>query len=120
MLNQKRAFRRQHLANNQQEQQGNNYDYSNCDLRNVINVGRDARNIIISRRKEHEEVEAYNPSSNYRIPPKASASFKKYKPISTNPQVNRAPHIMGKHILAELGSTRPYYASASFTRRALT
>ena len=54
----------------------------------VINVGRDARNIIISRRKERQEVEAYNPSSNYRIPPKASASFKKHKPatISARPQ----------------------------------
>ena len=28
LLNQKRAFRRQRLANNQQEQQGDNYDYS--------------------------------------------------------------------------------------------
>ena len=83
-LNQKRAFRRQHLANTLQEQQGDNYDYSNCDLRSVINVGRDARNIIISRRKQQEEVEAYNPSSNYRIPPKASASFKKYKPATTS------------------------------------
>ena len=51
LLNQKRAFRHQRLANSQQEQQGDNYDYSNCDLRNVINVGRDARNIIIPRRK---------------------------------------------------------------------
>ena len=50
----------------------------------MINVGRDARNIIISRRKEREEVEAYSPSSNYRIPPKASASFKKYKLATTN------------------------------------
>ena len=32
-LNQKRAFRRQRLANTLQEQQGDNYDYSNCDLR---------------------------------------------------------------------------------------
>ena len=36
LLNQKRAFRRQHLANTLQEQQGDNYDYSNCDLRSVI------------------------------------------------------------------------------------
>ena len=86
MLNQKRAFRCQRLANSQQEQQGDNYDYSNCDLRNVINVGRDARNVIISRRKERKEVEAYSPSSNYRIPPKAPASFKKYKPANTRPQ----------------------------------
>ena len=85
LLNQKRAFRCHRLANSQQEQQGNNYDYSNCDLRNVINVGRDARNVIISRRKECEEIEAYNPSSNYRIPANASASFKKHKPASTRP-----------------------------------
>ena len=45
--------------------------------------------------KERKEVEAYSPSSNYRIPPKASASFKKYKPVSTHPQVNRTPRIMG-------------------------
>ena len=94
-LNQKRAFRRQRLANSLQEQQGDNYDYSNCDLRSVINVGRDARNIIISRRKEWREVEAYSPSSNYLIPPKASASFKKHKPAttSTRPQGKpRTPH----------------------------
>jgi len=30
LLNQKRAFRRQRLANSQQKQQGDNYDYSNC------------------------------------------------------------------------------------------
>ena len=83
LLNKKRAFRRQRLANRQQEQQGDNYDYSNSDLHNVINIGRDARNIIISRRKECEEIEAYNPSSNYCIPPQASASFKKRKPAST-------------------------------------
>ena len=85
-LNQKRAFRHQHLANSLQELHGDNYDYSNCDLRSVINVGRDARNIIISRRKEREEVEAYSPSSNYRILPTASASFKKHKPASILPQ----------------------------------
>ena len=87
-LNQKRAFRRQCLANTLQEQQGDNYDYSNCDLRSVINIGRDACNVIISRRKEREEVEAYSPSSNYRIPPRASTPFKKHKSatISTHPQ----------------------------------
>ena len=87
-LNQKKAFRRQRLANTLQEQKGGNYDYSNCGLHSVINVGRDACNVIISRRKEREEVQAYSPSSNFRIPPKASAPFKKHKPttISTRPQ----------------------------------
>jgi hypothetical protein len=59
----------------------------------VINIGRDARNVIVSRRKEREEIEAYNPSSNYRIPAKASAAFKKHKPASTRPQGKpRTPH----------------------------
>ena len=103
LLNQKRAFRSQRLANSQQEQQGDNYNYSNCDLRNVINVGCDTRNVIISRRKEREEVEAYNPSSNYRIPPKASASFKKYKPVNTHPQgTPHTPH----HGETSLGGAR--------------
>ena len=52
LLNQKRAFSRQRVANHRQEQQGNNYDYSNIDLCNVINIGRDARNVIISMKKE--------------------------------------------------------------------
>jgi len=91
-LNQKRAFRRQRLANTLQEQQGDNYDYSNCDLRTLINVWRDARNIIISRRKEQGEVEAYNPSSNYRIPLKASASFKKHKLANTSTHPQGKPH----------------------------
>ena len=52
----------------------------------MINVGRDARNVIISRRKEREEIEAYSHSSNYHIPANASASFKKRKPASTLPQ----------------------------------
>ena len=69
----------------------------------MINVGRDAHNVIISRRKEYEEVEAYNPSSNYRIPPKASASFKKYKPLSTRPQGKpHSPH----HGETSLGGAR--------------
>jgi hypothetical protein len=69
----------------------------------MINIGRDARNVIISRRKEREEVEAYRPSSNYGIPPKAPASFKKYKPVNTRPQGKpRTPH----HGKTSLGGAR--------------
>ena len=49
----------------------------------MINIGRDARNVIISRKKEHEEIEAYSPSSNYRILAHVSGSFKKHKQAST-------------------------------------
>ena len=58
----------------------------------MINIGRDARNVIISRRKGRKEIEAYNPSSNYRIPPKASASFKKYKPATISTHSQGKPH----------------------------
>jgi hypothetical protein len=86
LLNQKRVFRQQRIADRRQEKQGDNYDSSNNDLRNVINIGRDARNVIISRKKECEKIKAYSPSSNYRIPAHASASFKKRKLASTLPQ----------------------------------
>lgn len=33
----------------------------------MINIGCDACNVIISRKQERERVEAYNPTSNYRI-----------------------------------------------------
>ena len=75
--NQKWEFRSQQVVDRRQEQQGDNYDYSNSDLRNVINIGRNARNVIISRRKESEEIEAYIPSPNYCIPENHSRSFKK-------------------------------------------
>jgi hypothetical protein len=54
--NQKRNVRRR-LAVEHRQQVGNSFDYSNSDLRNVINIGRDARTVIIARRKEREEVD---------------------------------------------------------------
>ena len=42
-----------------QKHRGDSYDYSNSDLHSVINIGRDARNVIISKRQEREETEAY-------------------------------------------------------------
>jgi hypothetical protein len=47
---------------------GDSFDYSNSDLHSMINIGSDARNVIISRRQECEKVEAYSPTSNYHIP----------------------------------------------------
>ena len=52
----------------------------------MINIGRDAHNVIISRKKKHEEIEAYSPSSNYYIPSHVSGSFKKHKHVSIDPQ----------------------------------
>jgi len=50
----------------------------------MINIGRDARDVIISRKKEREEIEAYSPSSNYCIPTNGPGSFKKRKHVNTN------------------------------------
>jgi len=50
------------------QQLGNSFDYSNNDLHNVINIGRNTKTVIINKREDHEEVEAYSLTSNYRIP----------------------------------------------------
>jgi len=56
------------LKTEHQQQLGNSFNHSNNDLHNVINVGHNARTVIINKREDHEEVEAYSPISNYRIP----------------------------------------------------
>ena len=66
--NQKRALRRQRVAERHQERRGDWYNYPNSDLRSIINIGHDAQNVIIYKKQEHEETEAYSPTSNYRIP----------------------------------------------------
>ena len=50
------------------QQLGDSFDYSNNDLHNVINIGRNAKTVIFNKREDHEEVEAYSPTSNYGIP----------------------------------------------------
>ena len=67
ICNKKRNMRRR-LASEHCQQVGDSFDYSNSDLCNVINIGRDARTVIINRRKEREEADAYSPTSNYRLP----------------------------------------------------
>ena len=63
-----------HLDNNpkmilktEHQQLGDSFDYSNSDLHNVINIGRNAKIVIINKREDHEEFEAYSRTSNYRI-----------------------------------------------------
>ena len=50
----------------------------------MINVGSDARNVIISRKKEREEIEAYSPSSNYHIPESCPGSSKNRKHVNAD------------------------------------
>jgi hypothetical protein len=46
---------------------GNLYDSSTSNLGTIINAGQDARNVIIARQQEREEVEVYNPT-HYQLP----------------------------------------------------
>ena len=47
---------------------GDLFDYSNNDLHNVINIGRNAKTVIINKGEDHEEVEDYSPTSNFKLP----------------------------------------------------
>jgi hypothetical protein len=67
LINAKRAQHRHCTIETNQPGSGNLHDSSTGDLRAIINVGRDARNIIIARQQECEEVEAYSPIS-YQLP----------------------------------------------------
>jgi hypothetical protein len=67
LRNAKRATCRQRVPEQHQHQHGNLYVCSTSDLRTIINAGRDARNVVITRQQERDEVEAYSPT-NYHIP----------------------------------------------------
>ena len=87
--NQKRAERRQRLLNRLQEDVGESHDHSNNDLRNVINIGRDARSLIICRQQEQEGIESYNPTSNYRIPEDYSRPPRKRWHVNVDSRTSR-------------------------------
>jgi len=55
------------LTTEHHQQLGDSFDYSNSDLHNVINIGLSAKTVIINKREDHEEIEAYSPTSNYRL-----------------------------------------------------
>jgi hypothetical protein len=62
LMNAKRAQRRHRTIKTNQQGSRNLQDFSMGDLRAIINTGQDARNIIIARWQEREEVEAYSPT----------------------------------------------------------
>jgi len=73
---QKRGMRCR-LATERRQQLSDSFDNSNSDLRNIINIMRGARTVIINRRKEREEDEAYSPTSNYRLPDNCECNSRK-------------------------------------------
>jgi hypothetical protein len=79
LINVKRAQHRHHAVGKNQQGSGNLHDYSTGDLRAMINAGRDARNVIIARRQERVEVEAYSPTR-YQHPLDYLQTTRKRKP----------------------------------------
>jgi hypothetical protein len=79
LINAKRTKRRHRAVKKNQQGSGNLYDSPMGDLRTIINAGQDARNIIIARQQEHDEVEAYSPT-NYHIPLDYLGTTQKRKP----------------------------------------
>jgi hypothetical protein len=67
------------MVETSQQGSGNLYDSSTSDLRTIINAGRDARNVIIARQQERDEVEAYSPT-NYHMPLDYLGTTRKRKP----------------------------------------
>ena len=55
------------LKTEHHQQLGDSFDYSNSDLHNVINIGRNAKIVIINNGEDHEEVEAYSLTSNFKL-----------------------------------------------------
>ena len=53
------------LKTEHHQQLGDSFNYSNSDY---SNIGRNAKTVIINKREDHEEVEAYRTTSNFRIP----------------------------------------------------
>ena len=56
------------LKTEHHQQLGDSFDYSNSDLHNVINIGRNAKTVIINNGEDHVEVESYSLTSNFKIP----------------------------------------------------
>jgi len=72
------------LKTEYQQQHGDSFDYSNSDLHNVINIGRNAKTVIINK-GDQEEVEAYSPTSNYQLPENYEYNSRKRRSDRTVP-----------------------------------
>jgi hypothetical protein len=79
IINAKHAKCRHCMVKIHQPGQSNLFDCSTSDLRTVINAGRDARNVIIAKRQEREEVKAYR-TTNYQISLNYLDTTRKRKP----------------------------------------
>ena len=85
--NPKKIFKTEH-----HQQLGDSFDYSNSDLHNVINIGRNAKIVIINNGEDHEEVEAYSPTSNFKIPDNYGYNSRKWSCIKAAPPSQPTKH----------------------------
>jgi hypothetical protein len=100
LINAKHAERRHREVETNQRGKGNLYDSSTGNLCTIINVGRDACNVIIARQQEGEEVEAYNPTQ-YQIPLDYLKTTRKRKPEAGEQSTRRKKTLSSKERFKE-------------------
>jgi hypothetical protein len=88
LINAKRAQRKDRAIKTNQQGSGNLHDYSMSDLGAIINAGRDARNVIIARQQERQEVEACGPTR-YQLPLDNLKTTRKHKPEDVEQSTRR-------------------------------
>jgi hypothetical protein len=81
------------------QQLGDSFDYSKSDLHNVINIGRNMKTVIINNGEDHEEVEAYSPTSNFKLPNNYGYNSRKRRSNKTvpPPQLTKQSKIDSTH-----------------------
>jgi hypothetical protein len=95
LINAKRAQRRHRTVETNQQGSSNFYESFTGDLRTIFNAGQDARNVIIARRQEREEVEAYSPT-HYQLPLDYLETTQKHKPEAGEQSTRRKKTLSSK------------------------
>jgi hypothetical protein len=88
LINAKRTQCRHRAVKTNQQGSGNLHDYSTGDLHAIINADSDARNVIIARQQERQEVEAYSPT-HYQLPLDYLKTTRKRKPEAMEQSTRR-------------------------------
>jgi hypothetical protein len=113
LINAKHAQSRHRAVKTNQQGNRNLHNFSTGDLRAIINAGRDARNIIIVKQQEREEVEAYSTTRNQH-PPEYLGTTQKCKPEVVEQSTRRKKTPSSKKNDSRKSST----GNACTTRRA--
>jgi hypothetical protein len=100
LRNAKRAACRQRVPEQHLHQPGYLYDCSTSDIHTIFNDARDARDIIIARQQERDEMEAYSPTNSH-IPLDYLGTTRKRKPEVEEQPTRRKKTLSSKECFIE-------------------